>query len=260
MSIAAIQERIAQIQSLRAVRFRSIPGAGSFQTLLDEEIQEKTKPDAKTVRSGSTDGLTAPSHMADALGSLPPAGPGDAQVGDVSTTLPWGAYRSAALPKIIEHPGENAGTVTYSGQADAEIRAQAQPYLPIIEQASSVYGVPANVIMAVIKRESDFSQYETSHSGAMGFMQNMPFNCEDYGVTEPYDPYQNIMCGTWQIGTLLDMYDGDLRLALAGFAIGCGTLRRAGVTSSDSEAYRLAVPAKTQAYVEDILRYAGITS
>lgn len=213
----------------------------SFQKLLDAEIALR-KPGVRP--------SAAYSNTADALGSLP------TQAGDVSRTLPWGAYRSQEM--LVVNPHVNAGRTTYSGQATAEIRAQAQPYLQYIEEASATYGVPANLIMAIIKRESDFDPTVTSSSGAMGLMQNMPFNCEEYGLTDPYDPRQSIMCGTWLLGTLLDMYDGDLRMAMAGYAIGCGTLRRAGVTSSASTEYLTRVPEKTQMQTETALKNAGI--
>ena len=91
----------------------------------------------------------------------------------------------------------------------------------------------------------------------MGLMQIMPFNAEDYGMTDGYDPQQNIFCGAWLLRKLLDMYDGDMKLALLGYNIGCGTIRRLGVTSGDSEAYRTNIPQQAQRYTDKVLRLAG---
>lgn len=136
---------------------------------------------------------------------------------------------------------------------------KAAPYMDIIRDASSVYGIPVNVIMGVIKAESDYDVHCVSHSGAMGLMQIMPVNAEYFGVTDAYDPRQNIMCGTEEIARHLRSYNGDLKLALAAYNTGAGNVARRGVTSSDSEAYNT-IPASVRAYADRVLRYAGLAS
>lgn len=136
---------------------------------------------------------------------------------------------------------------------------KAAPYMDIIQDASSVYGVPVNVIMAVIKAESDYQIDCVSYSGAMGLMQIMPENAEYYGITDAYDPRQNIMCGTEEIARHLKSYNGDLRLALAAYNTGPGNVARRGVTSSSSAEYA-SIPLSVRQYADRVMRYAGLSS
>lgn len=85
----------------------------------------------------------------------------------------------------------------------------------IFTEASERYNVPKDLIKAITKTESDFNPNATSGSGAQGLMQLMPATAKELGVTDSYDPYQNVMGGTKYISQLLDKYDGDVKLALA---------------------------------------------
>ena len=102
----------------------------------------------------------------------------------------------------------------------------AAPYPEIIAQASAHYNVDASLIAAVIKAESGGNPRATSPKGAMGMMQLMPATARDLGVTDPYDPGQNIMAGTKYLKKLLDRYDGDRELALAAYNWGPGNLEK----------------------------------
>ena len=63
----------------------------------------------------------------------------------------------------------------------------------IFTEASQTYNVPKNLIKAIAKAESDFNPNATSGAGAQGIMQLMPGTARELGVTDSYDPYQNIM-------------------------------------------------------------------
>lgn len=98
----------------------------------------------------------------------------------------------------------------------------------IFQEASEKYGVDVNLLKAIGKAESDFRPNLTSHAGAMGIMQIMPATAREYGVTNPYDPKQNIMAGAREISELLTKYDGDLELSLAGYNAGMGNVAKYG--------------------------------
>lgn len=98
----------------------------------------------------------------------------------------------------------------------------------IFEEAAQKYQVNVNLLKAIGKAESDFRPNITSHAGAMGIMQIMPATAREYGVTNPYDPRQNIMAGAREISELLKKYNGDLELSLAGYNAGMGNVAKYG--------------------------------
>ena len=98
----------------------------------------------------------------------------------------------------------------------------------IFNKASETYNVPVALLKAMAKQESNFDPNATSSSGAQGVMQLMPATAASLGVTNAYDPEQNIMGGAKYISQLLDKYDGDTTLALAAYNAGMGNVAKYG--------------------------------
>lgn len=116
----------------------------------------------------------------------------------------------------------------------------------IFKEASEKYNVDINLLKAVAKAESNFNPDATSHCGAMGIMQLMPSTAKSLGVTDAYDPYENIMGGAKLLSQLDKLYDGNTKLILAGYNAGPGNV----------EKYDGVPPFKeTQNYVATVMRY-----
>jgi len=101
-------------------------------------------------------------------------------------------------------------------------------YDSIIEKYAGQHGLEPALVRAVIKTESDGNPRCISRAGAMGLMQLMPENVKEAGITDPFDPEQNIAAGTKQLADLLAQYHGNLDLALAGYNAGPGNVRKYG--------------------------------
>jgi len=93
-------------------------------------------------------------------------------------------------------------------------------YEPVIQDAADKYNLPAYLIKAVIKAESDRDPCVISSAGAEGLMQLMPGTAADMEVRNSFDPNDNIMGGAKYLRTLANMFDGDLVLMLAGYNAG----------------------------------------
>src|SRR5207237_7335332 len=101
-------------------------------------------------------------------------------------------------------------------------------YDEFIREASARYGVDAPLVRAVMQTESAFDALAVSRAGAMGLMQLMPEVAEELGVEDPFDPRQNVMGGTRYLRRLLNLYDGNVPLALAGYNAGATNVAQYG--------------------------------
>ena len=113
----------------------------------------------------------------------------------------------------------------------------------IVVRESSERGISPALVRAVIHQESGEDPSAVSEAGAMGLMQLMPGTADAYGVSDPFDPEQNVAGGTALLADLLRQFHGDVRLALAAYNAGSGAVAKYG-----------GVPpyAETQAYVRSV--------
>jgi Transglycosylase SLT domain len=97
-----------------------------------------------------------------------------------------------------------------------------------IVDSSIKYGIDPLLIYAQMHQESAFKRKATSHKGASGLMQLMPDTARRFGVTDIYEPRQNIDAGVKYMRWLLNKFDGDMSLALAGYNAGEGAVMKYG--------------------------------
>lgn len=131
----------------------------------------------------------------------------------------------------LNQPTRSAQTVpTYPTQpitAGSSLLPQT-PYNSIIKQAAQKYGVDEKLIHSVIKMESNYKPHIVSHVGAQGLMQLMPQTARGLGVTNAFDPEQNIYGGTKYLSQMLKKYNGNTKLALAAYNAGPGNVQKYG--------------------------------
>jgi len=137
--------------------------------------------------------------------------------------------------------------MTQSGQYyDQSLLARATQYDSIIEKAALSAAVEPNLLRAVIVVESGFNSRAVSKRGAVGLMQLMPATATRFGVSNPYDPKQNVHAGARYLKFLIDRFGQDVRLALAAY--------NAGEEAVDRNGGRIPPFAETMAYVPRVMK------
>ena len=132
----------------------------------------------------------------------------------------------------------------------SHVKLKITDFGPHIKAAIAKNPVDEALVRAIIQAESAYNPYALSKAGAQGLMQLMPGTAAQYGVSDSYDAQQNINGGVAYLRFLLDMFDGDVRLASAAYNAGeNNVLKYAGVPPF----------AETQVYVQRVgqlyLRY-----
>lgn len=97
-------------------------------------------------------------------------------------------------------------------------------YDDMIVNAARHFDVDAALVSAVIKAESDYDPRTLSNKGARGLMQLMPATAERFGVTDSFDPEQNIYAGVRYLRWLLKTFDNNADLAVAAYNAGEGNI------------------------------------
>jgi soluble lytic murein transglycosylase-like protein len=172
------------------------------------------------------------------------------------TTLPQNATQpDAGAQKMQAKPAVNAASKPTMGQpANSNSAAPSPLVLPpasqttaqaidlgfestgnpkydeLIKQSAARNGVDPNLIVAVMRHESGNNPRARSYKGAMGLMQLMPGTAARFGVTNFYDPAQNIEGGARYLRFLLDYFKGDVKLTLAGYNAGENAVVNYGYT------------------------------
>ena len=99
-------------------------------------------------------------------------------------------------------------------------------YATYINDAAAKYRIPRSFIKGVIRVESNFNYRAKSPVGAMGLMQLMPRTAKALGVSDPWDPRQNIMGGTKFLRRLANKYKGDMVRVLSAYNAGPGAVAK----------------------------------
>ena len=160
--------------------------------------------------------------------------------GSFNETLRTETSQRASLPQFPHHKARPKTITT----AQANKLAQ---YAPQIKEAATRHGVPIELICGVILQESGCNPRAKSPVGAKGLMQLMDSTAQRLGVTNSFDPAQNIEGGTKHLRELLNRYNGDVQLSLAAYNAGEQNVTKHGGVPPFRE---------TKNYIPNVLGYA----
>jgi soluble lytic murein transglycosylase-like protein len=136
----------------------------------------------------------------------------------VASAQPTAAPRPPAAPALAMAAG-----TALEGFSTGDARVDG-----FIVNSSNRHGVDPLLIYSIMHRESSFKKFALSNKGARGLMQLMPATAARLGVRDIFDPQQNIDGGVKYMRFLLNLFDGDVRLALAGYNAGEGAVLKYG--------------------------------
>lgn len=146
------------------------------------------------------------------------------------------------LPDHFNLP-KQGGLNTDTSKAGRVVKSK--PYDLLIETVAAQTQLPSALLHAVVKVESAYNPKAVSPKGATGLMQLMPATARRYGVNDATDPSENIAGGAKYLRYLLELFNNDLALALAGYNAGEGAVIK----------YQRQIPPypETQAYVKKVM-------
>lgn len=131
-------------------------------------------------------------------------------------------------------------------------RLNLDAYSAEVTATAFAFSIDPDFVRAIIHTESAFNPRARSHKGAQGLMQLMPQTAARFGVSDPWDPMQNIQGGVQYLAFLAERFNGDQTLMAAAYNAGEGAVERHGGIPpyAETEAYVKKVAALTIAYRE----------
>ncbi len=137
---------------------------------------------------------------------------------------------------------------TYVGKGPVPGTFDGEVYRALIQRTALRHGIHPDLVYAMAAAESAFNPRAVSAKGALGLMQLMPDTAARFGVADPFDPVDNVLGGVRYLRHLLDLFNGDQRLAIAAYNAGENIV----LASRGVPPYR-----ETQNYVRKVLKLFG---
>lgn len=162
------------------------------------------------------------------------------EVSQHSTSAKKLALYSDTLP--VERAAETAPPAKRHKSA---FFSRQERYHPLIERVSDETGLDAHLLHAMIEVESGYRHDAVSPKGAMGLMQLMPKTAQRFGAQDMKDPEHNVRAGASYMKWLLGYFDNNMKLALAGYNAGEGSVLKYGK--------KIPPYPETQKYVKTVL-------
>jgi len=235
-SASTVEGRMPSAQASKATLIRSVSATRDLVLATDRPSAPVGSQPRRSVAPAADDPIA--SALRDEILARQPASPND----DVMQVALNARLDDLRKPAPAAAPPAPAPAVTAASATPRPIltqytqpRVTPQParrlyplttYQEQIRRASRTHGVDEALVRAVIHAESSYKPRAMSHVGAGGLMQLMPKTAARFGVTDRFDPSQNIDGGTKYLAWLLDRYDGNVLLATAAYNAGEGAVDR----------------------------------
>ena len=249
---AAAPQTKQQASDLQTLRQGFIRAAEEYRASLQELATSyegdlrKTKEQQETLKGLYADGLIS---RVEFEGSGKAMAAAQAKIDDVRKQIAQ-ADETIAAARNPDEPVATAETLT--ARAEPAWTTGSARIDGLIRTSAHRYGVDPYLVFCVMNQESHFNAGATSPVGAAGLMQLMPGTAARFGVSNIFDPRQNIEGGTRYLRDLLKLFGGRVDLALAGYNAGEGAVMKYG--------NRIPPYAETQNYVRTIgARYTQST-
>ncbi|MEC0202590.1 lytic transglycosylase domain-containing protein [Paenibacillus lautus] len=217
-----------------------------------DPISWKQMTDIPQMNTNSTESATG---FVNVLSSLLTEDSASKQVERSITQLaPGVTFKDGLLWQQLGAVDESTSSLPIEGAMHDTGATKPTTFEDLITATGERYGVPVSLIKAVIDAESSFNPNAVSSAGAKGLMQLMDGTARGLGVSNPFDPAQNIEGGTKYLSSLIQRFGGEMAMVLAAYNAGPTRIANLGVTSDEelmSVAHQL--PEETQAYIGKVM-------
>ena len=148
--------------------------------------------------------------------------------------------------KLVRNSKDLSNMGHYAARRTLRAKRRMRLWSYFIFHQSQKYGIDDSLVKAVIYTESYFNPNATSHKGASGLMQLMPATAEKYGVSDLYNPHQNIVAGIKHLRYLKTLFPDNLQHVIAAYNAGENAVNK----YNGIPPYR-----ETQGYVKKVMKH-----
>lgn len=138
------------------------------------------------------------------------------------------AYATATNTTSSATNGETNSTITSAIIAENDI-SNINSYAELYAYATNKYSLPSGILEAITLVQSNFDSDAKSSSGAIGLMQLMPATSKELGVSNAYNPIENVLGGAKYLSQLLNRYNNNTSYAIAAYTAGMGNVDKYGI-------------------------------